>query len=103
MEVLQDELNSTSAYVPAQLTEDQLLVHHINTLTKINVKIDKCELLTFYWLPILHKPPYKSRFISNSSHCSTTILSKHITSALSAVENHVVKYIAIVMLIILVH
>ena len=34
----------------------------------------------FYWLPKLHKNPYKSRFISNSSHCSTTILSKHITS-----------------------
>ena len=92
MEVLKGELNSTSTYVPAQLTKDQLLVHHINTLTKINVKIDKCELPTFYWLPKLHKCPYKSRFISNSSHCSTTILSKHITSALTAVKDHVMKY-----------
>ena len=47
VEVLKGELNSTSTYVPAQLTKDQLLVHHINTLTKINVKIDKCELPTF--------------------------------------------------------
>ena len=78
--------------MPAQLTKDQLLVQHINTLTKINVKIDKCELPTFYWLPKLHKRPYKSRFISNSSHCSTTILSKHITSALTAVKDHVMKY-----------
>ena len=31
-------------------------------------------------------------FISNSSHCSTTILSKHITSALTAVKDHVMKY-----------
>ena len=92
VEVLRGELNSTSTYVPAQLTKDQLLVHHINTLTKINVKIDKCELPTFYWLPKLHKHPYKSRFISNSSHCSTTILSKHITSALTAVKDHVIKY-----------
>ena len=67
-------------------------MHHINTLTKINVNIDKCELPTFYWLPKLHKRPYKSRFISNSSHCSTTILSKHITSALTAVKDHVMKY-----------
>ena len=74
-------------------------MHHINTLTKINVKIDKCELPTFYWLPKLHKRPYKSRFISNSSHCSTTILSKHITSALTAVKDHVMN-IAIVMSII---
>ena len=51
VEVLKGELNSMSTYmyVPAQLTKDQLLVHHINTLTKINVKIDKCELPTFYW------------------------------------------------------
>ena len=90
--------------MPAQLTKDQLLVQHINTLTKINVKIDKCELPTFYWLPKLHKRPYKSRFISNSSHCSTTILSKHITSALTAVKDHAMKYnetvLAIVMSII---
>ena len=92
VEVLKGELNSTSTYVPAQLRKDQLLVHHINTITKINVKIDKCELPTFYWLPKLHKRPYKSRFISNSSHCSTTILSKHITSALTAIKDHVMKY-----------
>ena len=91
MEVLKGELNSTSTYVPGQLTKDKLLVHYINTLTKINVKIDKCELPTFYWLPKLHKRPYKT-FISNSSHCSTTILSKHITSALTAVKDHVMKY-----------
>ena len=66
-------------------------MHHINTLTKIDVKIDKCELPTFYWLPKLHKRPYKSRFILNSSHCSTTILSKHITFALTAVKDHVIK------------
>ena len=71
---------------------DQLLVHHINTLTKNNVKIDKCELPTFYWLRNSHTRPYKSRFISNSGLCSTTILSKHITSALTAVKDHVVKY-----------
>ena len=92
VEVLKGELNSTSTYATAQLTKDQLLVHHINTLTKIDVKIDKCELPTFYWLPKLHKRPYKSRFISNSSHCSTTILSKHITSPLTAVKYHVIKY-----------
>ena len=68
----------------------------MNTLTNTNVKIDKCELPTFYWLPKLHKRSNKSRFISNfisnSIHCSTTIPSKHITSALTAVKDHVIKY-----------
>ena len=48
MEVLKGELNSTSTYVYAQLTKDQLLVHHINTLTKINVKIKITDLLSFF-------------------------------------------------------
>ena len=30
----------------------------------------------FYWLPKLHKQPYKARFIANSSSCATTSLSK---------------------------
>ena len=47
---------------------------------------------TFYCLPKLRKHPYKSRFISNSSHCSTTILSEHKSSALTAVKDHVIKY-----------
>ena len=42
-----------------------------------------------YWLPKLHKNPYKSRFISNSSHCSTTIRIKHLTSSLTAVKDYV--------------
>ena len=92
MGVLKEELNSTSTYVPAQLTKDKLLLRHIDTLTKSNIKIDKLDLPIFYWLPKLHKNPYKSRFISNSSHSSTTILSKHITSALTAVKYHVIKY-----------
>ena len=66
--VLKGEWNSTSTYVPAQLTKDKLLLHHIENLTKIDLKIDKCELPTCYWLPKLHQHPYTSRLISNSSH-----------------------------------
>ena len=58
----------------------------------MDVKIDKYELTIFSLLPKLHKNPYKSRLVSHSSHCSTTILSKHITSALTAVKDHVNKY-----------
>ena len=45
-----------------------------------------------YWLPKLHKRPYKARFIANSSSCTTTELSKLLTSCLTAVKNHVVRY-----------
>ena len=45
-----------------------------------------------YWLPKLHKRPYKSRFIANSSACTTTELSIRLTSCLTAIKNHVIKY-----------
>ena len=43
---------------------------------------DHSKLPTLYWLPKLHKRPYKSRFIANSS--------------LTAIKNHVIKYCTIV-------
>ena len=48
MDVLKREFNSTSAYVPARLTKDKLRLPHIDILKKINVKIDKSKLPTFY-------------------------------------------------------
>ena len=45
-----------------------------------------------YWLPKLHKRPYKARFIANSSSCTTTELSKLLTSCLTTVKNHVIRY-----------
>ena len=40
----------------------------------------------------LHKRPYKARFIANSSSCTTTELSKLLTSCLTAVKSHVIRY-----------
>ena len=52
----------------------------------------RAKLPTLYWLPKLHKRPYKSRFIANSSACTTTELSILLTSCLTAIKNHVIKY-----------
>ena len=45
-----------------------------------------------YWIPKLHKSPYKSRFISASSKCSTTKISIMLTSDLTAVKELVINY-----------
>ena len=45
-----------------------------------------------YWLHKLHKIPYKARFIANSSSCTTTELSKLLTSCLNAIKAKVIKY-----------
>ena len=45
-----------------------------------------------YWLPKLHKRPYKAMFIANSSSCTTAELSKLLTSCLTAIKAKVIKY-----------
>ena len=52
---------------------------------------DHSKLSTLYWVPKLHIT-YKSRFIANSSACTTTELSILLTSCLTAIKNHVIKY-----------
>ena len=59
---------------------------------RLFVDEDHSKLPTLYWLPKLHKLPYKSRFIANSSSCTTTELSILLTSCLTAIKNHVIKY-----------
>ena len=55
---------------------------------KFGVFVDEnhSKLPTLYWLPKLHKQPYKSRFIANYSSCRTTELSILLTSCLTAIK-----------------
>ena len=54
---------------------------------------DHSKLPTLYWLPKLHKRPYMSRFIANSSACTTAELPILWTSCLiSFIKNHIIKY-----------
>ena len=61
-----------------------------SVFTEVGNKVDK--LPTMYWLPKLKKRPYKARFIANSSSCTTTELSKVLTSCLTVVKNHATIY-----------
>ena len=45
-----------------------------------------------YWIPKLHKDPYKQRFIAGSSNCSTKPLSKILTSILTTAKDGLKKY-----------
>ena len=70
---------------------------HCNRLAlkfSVCVKERQDRLPTMYWLPKLQKKTktYKARFIANSSSCTTTELSKLLTSCLTAVKNHVIRY-----------
>ena len=58
----------------------------------VNVTEQLGVLPTIYWLPKLRKRPYKARFIDNSSSCTTTELTKLLTSCFTAVKTHVIRY-----------
>ena len=50
------------------------------------------KLPTLYWLPKLHKRPYKSSLIASSSACTTTELSIFLLLASLQLKNIVIKY-----------
>ena len=68
--------------------------NHLALKFSVCVKERQDRLPAMYWLPKLHKKKktYKARFIANSRSCTTTELSKLLTSCLTAVKNHVIRY-----------
>ena len=90
-----EELNGTKAYKETSTDEKTVVNSHSNDMPynfAANVKERQEKLPTMYWLPKLHKRPYKARFIANSSSCTTTELSKLLTSCLTAVKSRVIRY-----------
>ena len=92
---LKQELDGTRAYLETDTDEVSVVDAHLNDLpVKFSVCVNEGQdkLPTMYWLPKLHKRPYKARFIANSSSCTTTELSKLLTSCLTAIKSHVIRY-----------
>ena len=76
---LKQELNDTKAYEETSTDEKSVVYSHSNEIPNkfaVDAKERQNRLPTMYWLPKLHKRPYKARFIANSSSCTTTELSK---------------------------
>ena len=88
--------SSTAKTYEHNLLDERSFVdrHRCHMAAKFGLFIDEdyCKLSTLYWLPKLHKIPYKSRFIAESSSCTycTTIMSIRLTSCHTAITNHVI-------------
>ena len=93
---LQQELSCTKVYELQPLAEERFVDndHICHSATKFAVYVTEGQdkLPTLYWLPKLHKRPYKARFIANSRSCTTTELSKLLTSCLTAIKKYIIKY-----------
>ena len=66
---------------------------HLNITTQLKAASDNMKVPLMYWLPKLHKTPYKSWFISASSKCSTTNVSILSTTALTTIKTLIVNFI----------
>ena len=92
---LKQELNVTKAYEEISIDGKSVVYSHSNEIPNkfaVDVKERQDRLRTMYWLPKFHKRPYKARFIANSSSCTTTELSKLLTSCIIAIKAKVIKY-----------
>ena len=92
---LKQELNGTKAYEETSIDEKFVVYSHSNEIPNkfaVAVMERQDRLPTMYWLPKLHKRPYKAMFIANSSSCTTTALSKLLTPCLTAIKAKVIKY-----------
>ena len=93
---LKRELVDTNAYKLLTSLSERVIVdgHGCHTALHFGVKAkgNQDKVPTLYWLPKFHKKPYKARFIAYSSSCTTTELSKLLTSCLTEVKKLVIKY-----------
>ena len=92
IEVLRNEIHSSNTFQATNLTEQQIAYEHLNVTTNLKAAPDNTKVPTMYWLPKLHKTPYKSRFISASSKCTTTNISILLTSALTHIKTLIVNF-----------
>jgi hypothetical protein len=58
----------------------------------VHCKDEELDLPSLYWIPKLHKCPFKQRYIAGSAKCSTKPLSKLLTCILSAVNTGLQSY-----------
>ena len=82
--------SSNNTYKPTSFDKDEILANHRSFMTSLNIPSE--DLPYLYWIPKLHKTPFKERYIAGSSTCSTKELSINLTKILSAVKEGQQKY-----------
>ena len=90
-------INSTTGnptYTRTDLSKEEILANHRSVLQSfdINVKEVDLDLPSLYWIPKLHKNPYKERYIAGSSNCSTKPLSVLLTKILTVIKGGLQSY-----------
>ena len=97
--ILKEELGLNSlpgnpTYNLTDFSASEVLKNHKSVLTSIGIETrdDELDLPYIYWIPKMHKNPYKHIFIAGSSKCSTKSLSILLTELLTHIRQGLQKY-----------
>ena len=90
--------SNDSAYTLTSFSREEIISNHNSVLTSFGIKVNEnvSELPFLYWIPKLHKNPYKQRFIAGSAKCSTKPLSALLTIILNKIKDQLHTYCNIV-------
>ena len=83
-----DNSHGNPTYTLRALTKEEILDNHRSVLCSLGIstKDGELDLPLLYWIPKLHKCPFKKRYIAGSAKCSPKPLSDLLTCILSAVK-----------------
>ena len=86
--------SNNPTYTATSFSETEVLDNHKSVLSSFGIKVstESLELPYLYWIPKLHKNPYKQRYIAGSSKCSTKHLSVLLTKILTTVKEGLQSY-----------
>ena len=87
-------LPGNPTYNLTDFSASEVLDNHKSVLTTFGIQTadEELDLPYIYWIPKMHKNPYKHRFIAGSSKCSTKPLSILLTKLLTHIKQGLLKY-----------
>ena len=89
-----DGTSNNATYQLSNFSEEDICDSHKSFLCihGISLKTEDESIPALYWIPKLHKNPYKERYIAGSSKCTTKSLSKILTILLATIKQGLIRY-----------
>ena len=89
-----NSLPGNPTYNLTDFSASEVLDNHKSVLTSFGIdpNEDELDLPYIYWIPKMHKNPYKHGFIAGSARCSTKPLSILLTMLLTHIKQGLQKY-----------
>ena len=87
-------MTGNPTYNLTSMSKDVILQNHplVMLTFRISLPEEEIDLPKLYWIPKLHKNPYKQRYIAGSAKCLTEPLSQILTRILTTVKEGLQKY-----------